>query len=144
VGSRALVVGEVGAEDVAQMCLSKDDHVIEALAPDRTDQALDIRILPGRPGRDEHFGDLEPRHPAPEVGSVDGVAIAQELPRRHVPREGLDKLPGRPFRGRVLGDVAVQQAPSVVGEDDEDEEDLKGCRGNGEEVDRDQVTEVIL
>ena len=32
------------------MCLSKDDHVIEALAPDRTDQALDIRILPGATG----------------------------------------------------------------------------------------------
>jgi len=111
------------------MCLSKDDHVIEAFAPDRTDQALDIRILPGRPGRDEHFGDLEPLHPTSEVSSVDGVAIAQEVPRRRVPREGLDNLPGRPFRGRVLGDVAVQQAPPVVGEDDEDEEDWPGSSG---------------
>ena len=69
------------------MCLAKDDHVIEALAPDRTDEALDVRILPGRPGSDEHFGDLEPCHPAPEVSSVDAIAIAQEVPRRRVPRE---------------------------------------------------------
>ena len=41
VGSRALVVGQVGTQDAAEMCLAQDDHVIEALAPDRTDVALD-------------------------------------------------------------------------------------------------------
>ena len=76
VGSRALVVGEVGTQDAAKMCLAKDDHVIKALAADRTDKALDVRILPGRPGSDEHFGDLEPCHPALEVSSVDAIAIA--------------------------------------------------------------------
>jgi len=58
------------------MCLAQDDHVIEALAPDRTDEALGVRILPGRSGSDEHVGDLEPRHPAPEVIPVDTIAIA--------------------------------------------------------------------
>ena len=48
VGSRELVLGEVGMQNAAEMCLAKDDHVIEVLAPDRTDEALDVRILPGR------------------------------------------------------------------------------------------------
>ena len=52
--------------------------------------------------------------------------------------------PGCPFRSWVFGDVEMQHAPPVVGEDDEDEEDLEGCRGNGEEIDRDQVTHVVL
>jgi len=126
------------------MCLAKDDHVIEALAPDGTDEALDVRILPGRPGSDEHLGDLEPCYPAPELSSVNGIAIAQEVLGRGVPRECLDDLPGRPFRSWVCGDVEMQHAPPVVGEDDEDEEDLEGCRGNGEEIYRDQVLEVVL
>ncbi len=54
-------------------------------------------------------------------------------------REGLDDLLGRPFSGRVFGDVEMQHAPPVVGEDDEDEEDVEGRRGNREEVDRDQL-----
>jgi len=50
VGPRALVVSEVGTQDAAEVCLAKDDHVIEALAPDGTDEALDVRILPGDRG----------------------------------------------------------------------------------------------
>ena len=53
VGSRALIVGEIGTQDAAEMFLAKDDHVLEALAPDRTDEALDVRILPRRPGSAE-------------------------------------------------------------------------------------------
>ena len=111
------------------MCLAQDDHVIEALAPDRTDEALDVRILPGRPGSDEHFGDPESGQPASEAIAVDGITIAQEVPRRGIPREGLDDLPGRPFRGRVFRDVEVENPPPVVGEHNEDKQDLEGCRG---------------
>ena len=34
----------------------------------------------------------------------------------------------------MLGDVEVQQAPPVVGEHDEDEEDLEGRRGVGQSL----------
>jgi hypothetical protein len=42
-----MVVVPVRGEDTTQMALVKDDEVVETLAPDRPDDSLDIRILPG-------------------------------------------------------------------------------------------------
>ncbi len=46
-GSRRVVVGKIGTEEAFQVAVVQDDDVIETLAPDRADQALDIGILPG-------------------------------------------------------------------------------------------------
>jgi len=43
----------------------------------------------------------------------------------------------------VLGDVEVDNAPAVVSEHDENEEDAKASGGNGKEIDRDQVADVV-
>ena len=43
----------------------------------------------------------------------------------------------------MLGDVEVDDAPAVVGEHDEDEEDAQAGGGHGEEVDGDQVADVV-
>ena len=43
----------------------------------------------------------------------------------------------------MLGDVEVDDASPMVGEDDEDEQDLEARGGHGEEVDGDQVPEVV-
>jgi hypothetical protein len=45
--SEIVVIQSVGDKSPAQMCLAKDDDVIEAFAADRTDQSLRIPILPG-------------------------------------------------------------------------------------------------
>ena len=108
------------------MALAKHDHVIKKLTPDRADEALDVRILPRRPGRCECFGHLEPGDSLAEVTPEDGIAIAQEVARCGVPRERLDDLLPRPLGGRVLSDVEVEHAPAVVGEHYEDEEDAEG------------------
>ena len=42
-----VVIADVGRKDSAQMCLTKDDDVIEAFAADRADQSLRIPVLPG-------------------------------------------------------------------------------------------------
>ena len=46
VSSGVLVVAEIGTQYAAQMCLIKDDDVIETLTPDGSDEALDVGILP--------------------------------------------------------------------------------------------------
>jgi hypothetical protein len=46
-GARFVVIGEVPAQDSTQVSFVEDNNVVEALAPDRTDQALGERILPG-------------------------------------------------------------------------------------------------
>ena len=37
----------------------EDDEVVQAVPADRADQAFDVGILPGTPGRGEHFFYLE-------------------------------------------------------------------------------------
>lgn len=42
----AMVVVQVVPEYSPQMSLVQNDHVIQALAPNRTDHPLDVRVLP--------------------------------------------------------------------------------------------------
>ena len=76
--------------------------------------------------------------------SVYAIAIAEQETRRCLPRERFGDLLGGPVRGRVLGDVEVDDAAPVVGEHDEDEQDLEGDCGDHEEVDRHEVLHVVL
>ncbi len=78
-------------------------------------------------------------HSVLEGVTVDAVAIAEKIGRRAVLRERVHELLGGPGGGRMLGDVEVEDAPAVVGEHDEDEENAEPSGGNGEEIDRDQV-----
>jgi len=52
-----------------------------------------------------------------------------------VPREGFGDLLGCPLGCRVRGDTEVNYLPSIVAQDDEDEEDLEGQRGDNKEID---------
>jgi hypothetical protein len=79
----------------------------------------------------------------PERGSVDVVAVAEEIGRRGVVGEGAHDLLGRPGGGGVLGDVEVDDAPAMVGEHDEDEEDAQARGGHHEEIEGDQVPEMV-
>src|SRR2546427_2092214 len=114
--------------------------MIQTLAPDRTDEALGARILPGAVRRREDFGDPHALHSVPKLLAVDLVTVAQEIGRRG---ESVHDLLGGPVGGGVLGHVEVDDAPAMVGEHDEDEEDAEPRGGHGEEIDRDQVPDVI-
>jgi hypothetical protein len=43
----------------------------------------------------------------------------------------------------MLGDVEVDDAPPMVSEHDEDEEDAPPNSGHGEEIDRDQMADMV-
>jgi multidrug resistance efflux pump len=50
----ALVIVDIRGQDAAQMALVEDHKVIQALATNRTDHALDVSVLPrGAWGRDD-------------------------------------------------------------------------------------------
>ena len=44
--SEIVVIKGIGSKNPAQMCLAKDDDVIEAFAADRADQSLRVPVLP--------------------------------------------------------------------------------------------------
>jgi hypothetical protein len=46
VRAAAMVVDEIRSKDAAEMLVIEDDHVVQAVAPNGADQALDIGILP--------------------------------------------------------------------------------------------------
>jgi hypothetical protein len=46
VGARLMVIGEVAGQDAAEVALAENKHVIQALAPDRSDESLRERVLP--------------------------------------------------------------------------------------------------
>jgi hypothetical protein len=121
----------------------KDEDMIQTLAPDRADEPLREGILPRAVRRGQDFTDSHTLHALPERVAVDRVAIAEEIGRHGVVREGVDDLLGRPGGGGMLGDVEVEDAAAVVGEHDEDEEDAQAGGGHGEEIDGDQVADMV-
>jgi hypothetical protein len=89
------------------------DDVVQALAENRTDQALDIRILP-RPSRSrEGLADAQPPCRIVEFLSVAAVAIAMHIAGTTVPRESFQQLPGRPFCREIRGYSEMNGTPTT-------------------------------
>ena len=67
--------------------------------------------------------------------SVDPIAISQQISRCCVEWKGLEHLLCSPFSRGMSCDVEVDNASSVMRENDEDEQDFKPDRVDGEKVD---------
>jgi hypothetical protein len=76
--------------------------------------------------------------------AVDLVTIAEEIGGRGVLREGVHYLLGYPSSGGMLGNVEVEDTPAVMGEDDEDEEDMQAGGGYREEVEGDEISDMVV
>jgi hypothetical protein len=122
---------------------AKDEYVIQTLAADRADEPLHEGILPRAVGRGQDFTDPHALDSSAECLPVDAVTITQEVGRGGVVRESVDELLGGPRGGRMLGHVEVDDASTVVGEHDEDEEDAQARGGQSEEVDGDEVANMV-
>jgi hypothetical protein len=57
--------------------------------------------------------------------------------------ESVHNLLGGPRSGRMRGDVEVQDAAVMVSEDNQDKEHPQLSGGDGEEVDRDQIPDMV-
>ena len=143
VSSCTVVVSEVGGQNASQVLLAKYYDLIEALTPDRADEPLRERVLPGAARRGENLADAHSLEAVPERAAVDRVAVTEQVGRGRVVWEGVDDLLGCPHRRGMLGHVEVDDAPAVVGEDDKDEEHSQARGGHGEEVERDEVAGMV-
>ena len=76
VRSGPMVILEVGREDTPEVRLVKDDHVIEALSSDRSDQAFNVRILPWTRRRGDNFRDAHASQSPLKDVAVDVVSIS--------------------------------------------------------------------
>lgn len=142
--ARGVVVVDVFGEDPSQVRFAEKDDMIEAFTADRSDHPLSERVLPGRTWRDHDFLDSHVLEPLLEAVAVDAIAITDQMLRSLVEGEGLDDLLCGPCRGRMGGDIEVDEPASVMSEHDEAVEHAERNRVNGEEVDRGDVFDVIL
>jgi len=142
--SPAMVVIEVAAQDLPQMPLIQDDHMVEAFSTDTPDQSFDERILPRTSWCGNHLLDAHVLDALLEVPTIDTVTISQKVSGCFIPWESIDDLLGSPLGSWIRGDVEMQDAPSVMSQDQEDEEDLIPHGWYDEEVDGRDVSDVIL
>jgi len=130
-----IVVEEVLLENPLEVVLVENDEVVEAFSADGPGHPFSVGVLPGRLGRGEDLPDTNSPDDPPALFAVGTIPIPQEVARLGaVPGKGLPDLLGGPSGGRMGGDVEVNDAPTVVGENHETEEKPEGSRGNDEEI----------
>ena len=120
------------------------DHMIETLTANGSNHSLDIGSLPRRARCRQDFADAHVSHLFSEVIAEDRIAVAQQVARELGKGKGLTQLLSCPFRCRVGGDIEVQDATAVMGQNQENVENLETDRGHGEEIDGDQLLGMIL
>src|ERR1700758_2145203 len=81
--------------------------MVQALPPNRTNDALDVGPLPGGSPAAQHFLDAHVSHLSPEGIAEDSIAVAQQVARGLVEGERFSQLLSRPLRGGVGGHIAV-------------------------------------
>src|ERR1700674_2186595 len=126
------------------MAFAEYDDAVEAVAADTADQALNVGILPRTPRGTEDLLDAHALHAAVKHGPINRVPVPQQVLRGAIPRKGLDDLLSRPVRGGIRGDIEMDDAPSVMCQHEQHEEDLEAHRGYGEEIDGDELADVVL
>jgi hypothetical protein len=80
--------------------------------------------------------DAHPFRHLAEFQPVRAVAIAQQIPRRMVPRKCLQKLSGGPLCRGVCGHRKMHQTSTVMAENHEREQQLERDGGHDEEIAR--------
>jgi len=95
--SRPLVVVEVRLQNAPQTGLIQDDYVIQAFPTNRTDQSLNVGVLPGRLRCRENFTNAQPAGCLLKFLSVAPIPITQQVTRSAVPRKSFQQLVSHPF-----------------------------------------------
>ena len=101
------------------MRLAQHDEMVDALAPDRTDQPFGEAILPGRSRRNGLVPYTHGPQPTCDDGAVDPIPVPDEILRGIIPRKRLGYLTRNPFRCRVCRDVDPDEVSAVYANDDE-------------------------
>src|ERR1700681_3703969 len=97
-----IVISSVILQHATQLRFVEHDQVIEAFAPNRSDDALDVAVLPWRAWRGRMITDPH-RTNAMGIGWAEGtVAVAKQMTRRFIPRKGVSNLSSDPLGGRIV------------------------------------------
>src|ERR1700733_11308034 len=141
--SVAIVIVGVGFQTSAQMRLTKNDDMIQALAADRPDQPFGKAILARRGSCNRLFPDAHGAQSARDNAAIDPVAIADEVVRSLIPGKCLGNLTCNPFCRRMCCDVDPDEVSAVEPDDDGGIEQVETESWNNEQVHGGNVWRVV-
>src|SRR5713101_2733508 len=141
--SDTVVVVGVRFQNPMQMHLAQDNHMIDALAPDRSDQPFGKAILPRRGWRGRLAPDAHGAKSACDNAPIDPIPIADEVVRSFIPGKGLRYLTGNPFCRRICSDVGPDALSAAEPDDDEGIKQVETDSWNNEQIHGGNVRRVI-
>src|SRR5580700_6513155 len=142
--SDVVVVTTIGSQGPAQMSLTKNDDMIQALAADRPDQPFGKAILPRRGRCGRLVPDAHGAQSARDDAAIDPVAIADEVVRSLIPRKCLRYLTCKPFGRGICCDVDPDEVSAVEPDNDEGMEQVETDSWNNEQVHGGNVRRVVM
>src|SRR5215467_13864759 len=114
----------------------EDQHMIQAVAPKRPDQPLNICVLPRRPRRYRPVSNPHRPDSTCESRPIGAIIVAHQIGRRRVPRERLHDLLRQPLLRRMPGHRKPEELASTMTPQREPQQALE-CQGrNHAEIDR--------
>ena len=131
-----IIIGGICDKDPTQVRFTEHDHVVQALPADRADESLNVRILPGRSGRNGPVSNAHGAYTLNEDRPVRGIPIPNEVSMHMVPWKRLGDLARNPLRGRMARHAERHPQPSSVTYDDKTIEDLERDRRQDKQIDR--------
>src|SRR5215472_2647698 len=108
-----MMILKIARQHAAQVTLAQDNDVIQAFTADRTDQALGVRVLPGRARGSDDLRDAHRANTMPECRAIRFVPVPQQIAWSSVPRKRLGHLAQKPILRGVWRDRKVDN-PSAI------------------------------
>jgi hypothetical protein len=120
---RCVMICEVLTLNSLQVSFAPHEDFVEALSPDRADQALYERVLPRRVRCGDNLFNPHAVNPIREAAAIDPVPVTEQVPGRRVIWKRFHDLLGCPAFRRMTCDVEVNDGPSMVPENHKADED---------------------
>ena len=109
---------EIIFQDATQPGFMEDHDMVQAFAANRTDESLDIGVLPWAAGRSENFVNAHPFGCLLKLVPIAAVAVTEQIARCTT---SFEKLARGPFFSWMGSDSKMNRTPAVMVKNDEDE-----------------------
>src|ERR1019366_1793626 len=113
-GPDLIVVRSISLQDAAQVRLAEHDEVVERFATHRSDEPLNVAVLPRRAWCGRMIADPHCTNAAGVRWTKCAVAVANQVTRRFVPGKRASHLNRDPLGGRIVRHSDAHQSPSGV------------------------------
>src|SRR6202011_566543 len=124
--SDLIVIRSVSLQDTAQVRFAEHDEVVERCAQYRSDEPLNVAVLPRRAWCGRVISDPHGTNAAGVRRTECAVAVANQVMRRLHPRKRHRHLTRYPLGGRIVGYADAHQSPSGVANNYQAIEELRG------------------